>query len=372
MLGWKSFLVLAACLGLAALITVPSQAQSWSQDGPVPRYHQAAIYDAVTDGMVVFGGEQGGTSGPLNDVWEEAGVAAAGQQSVVGTNWVQIFPTGTAPSARFGDSAIYDSSSNRMVIFGGGTSSTSCLNDLWVLDDANSANGTPDWLSLTALGAPPARMNQSAVYDPTTNSMIVFGGTNCASGYFSDVWVLSNANGEGGSPAWTQLAPSGIAPSARENSSAIYDSVNNILTLYAGDSGGTGLTDVWTLSHANGQGGTPQWTQLLPTGTAPAARTGHSAIYDATNDRMIVFGGMNSLTGTHYFGDTWILTSANGLGTTPSWISLKVTGTAPLRRFHSAFYSSLYDSMIVFGGESQITQSPPDDRVFILSKANGL
>lgn len=372
MRGLKHYLLFAACASFACLITELAQAQSWSQDGPVPRYHQAAIYDSVTDSLIVFGGQQGGTLGPLSDVWQEPGVVAAGQQTVVGLNWVQIFPTGTAPSARYGHSGIYDSGSNRMIIFGGGTSSTACLNDLWALDDANSANGTPDWVSLTASGPPAPRLAHSAVYDPTTNSMIVFGGSNCSSGFFSDVWVLSNANGKTGSPAWTQLSPSGTGPSARENSSAIYDSVNNVLTIYAGDTGGTGMSDVWSLSHANGQGGTPQWTQLLPTGTAPSARTGQSAVYDATDNRMIVFGGINSVTGTHYLGDTWILTFANGLGGAPAWISLKVTGTAPLRRFHNAFYSSTYNSMLVFGGESQISQSPPDDRVFILSKANGL
>ena len=373
MQGLKSFIHLAIGAWVALLLTGFAWAQTWSQDGPAPRFHEAAIYDSVTDNLIVFGGAQGSTLSPLNDVWEEAGVVAAGQATVVGLNWIQLFPTGTAPSARFGHSGIYDSGSNRMIVFGGGTSSTTCLNDLWALDGANASTGTQTWLSLTASGtAPAARLDHSTVYDPTTNSMIIFGGSNCASGFLSDVWVLSNANGGGGTPAWTQLSPTGAGPSARENSSAIYDSVNNVLTIYAGDSGGTGLSDVWTLSHANGQGGTPQWTKLVPTGTAPIARTGQSAIYDATNNRMVIFGGINSITGTHYLGDTWILTFANGLGGAPAWISEKVTGTAPLRRFHSAFYSSTFNSMLVFGGDSQITQSPPDDRVFILSKANGL
>src|ERR1035438_8583886 len=39
----------------------------------------------------------------------------------------------------------------------------------------------------------------------------------------------------------------------------------NVLTIYAGDSGSTGLSDVWTLSHANGTGGTPAWTHIVPT-----------------------------------------------------------------------------------------------------------
>lgn len=345
---------------------------TWSQDGPAPRTHQSAVYDEVTDQLIVFGGQTSGTAGALNDVWSAPSIVASGQVSQVPTNWVQVLPSGTAPAARFGHSGLYDPGSNRMIIFGGATSSTSCLNDLWILDDANSAHGTPDWISLTASGTlPAARMNQAAVYDPAQNTLILFGGTNCSSGYLSDVWVLSNANGEGGTPAWTQLSPSGAPPVARENSNAIYDAVNNVLTIYAGDIGGSGFTDAWTLSNANGQSGTPVWTKLAPTGTAPNGRTGQSTVYDATNNRMIMYGGINAINGTRFLYDTWILTFPNGIGGTPAWAAEKVTGTAPERFFHSAVYSSTFNCLVVFGGNSQI-ESLPDDHIFILSKANGL
>lgn len=365
--------VFPAAALFALSMPVFSQAQTWTQDGPAARYHTSAVYDVTTDQMVVFGGQQNSLV-PLGDVWSSPKIVAAGQTiTTTPYHWVQVFPTGTAPSARYGHGAAYDSVSNRMILFAGGTSSTQCLNDLWVLDDANSANGTPAWVPLSPTGTlPPARLNHNAAYDPSTNTLIVFGGSNCAGGYLSDVWVVSNANGEAGTPRWRHLLPSGVAPSARENSSAIYDSANNMLTIYAGDAGSTGLSDVWTLSHANGQGGTPVWTHLLPTGTPPSARTGQSSVYDATNNRMIVFGGINAVTGTQFLNDTWILTTANGIGGTPSWISEKVTGTAPQRRFHAAFFSSANDDMVIFGGESQISQQPSDDRVFILLQANGL
>ena len=76
---------------------------------------------------------------PLNDVWSEPSIVASGQVSQVPTNWVEVLPAGTPPSARFGHTGLYDSSSNRMMVFGGATSLTSCLNDFWTLDDANSA-----------------------------------------------------------------------------------------------------------------------------------------------------------------------------------------------------------------------------------------
>lgn len=344
---------------------------TWTQDGPLGRTHTSTVYDTSADQMVVFGGLP--SSGvPLNDVWSVTGIVSAGQTvTTTPFHWVQVFPTGTAPSARYGHGAAYDSVSNRMILFGGETSSTSCLNDYWLLDNANSSS-TPSWVQMAASGTPPpARSNFTSAYDSTSDSFIVFGGSNCASGYLSDVWVLSNANGVG-TPAWTQLSPSGIAPTARENASAILDSTNDVLTLYAGDAGGNGLSDVWSLSHADGQGGTPTWTHIVPTGTAPPARTGQSSVYDSKNNRMMMYGGVNALAGTTDLEDTWILTFANNIGGTPAWISEKVTGTAPQLRFHNAFYNSSYDDMVVFGGLNQIAPSPYNDRVFILSVANDL
>jgi hypothetical protein len=364
----KSFLAIA----LLTLTSGLAQAQTWTQDGPPPRYHHTGIFDSVTDQMVIFGGlQQSGL--PLNDVWAAPGIVTAGQ-TVTTTPYLlqQVFPTGTLPAARYGHGAAYDSVSNRMIVFGGATSSTACLNDYWLLDDANSTDGTPSWVPEIASGTPPpARMQFVAQYDTSSNSLIIFGGNNCAAGYLNDVWVLNNANGSVGTPTWTQLSPAGVAPSPRENASAIFDSVNNVLTIFAGDAGSTGLDDVWTLTNANGTGGTPTWTHVTPTGTAPSARTGQSSVYDSTNNRMIMYGGINALTGTDFLEDTWILTFANNIGGTPAWSLEKVTGTAPQRRFHIAFFSSSDDDLIIFGGQSQI-ESMADDRTFILSGANGL
>ena len=301
-----------AILSLTFLTPASSSAQTWTQDGPAARYYTSAIYDGATDQVVVFGGQS--STGPLNDVWTVPGIVAAGQASTTTPyHWVQLFPSGTPPAARYGHGAAYDSSSNRMIVFGGGTSSTSCMNDTWVLDDANSSTGVSTWIQLFPTGTPPpARLNFNTAYDPSTNSLIVFGGSNCAGAYLSDVWILSGANGESGTPTWAQIIPSGGGPSARENSSAVYDSVNKVLTVFGGDAGSGGLSDVWTLINATAS--TPAWTQLSPTGTAPSARTGQSAVYDIANNRMIIFGGVTTLTGIQPLGETWILTFANGIG----------------------------------------------------------
>jgi hypothetical protein len=349
---------------LVFLGTVPFlNAQVWTLAGPSSRHSHTAVFDPSSAQMIIFGGQETSTNTDLNDVW--LGVTSAQQND----RFIQVLPTGTAPQGRYGHTATYDPNTNRMTIFGGALGLPSpCANDVWLLDGANG-RGSASWIALTPSGTPPAaRQYHAAAYDPTTDSMIIFGGNNCSTGYFNDVWVLSSANGEGGTPAWKKLSPSGTSPAARESSSAVYDSANNILTIYGGDAGGTGLADVWVLSHANGSGGTPVWTRLTPTGTPPGARTGQSATYDSSTDRMTVFGGVNNgLT----LSDSWVLTSANGIGS-PSWLAIRTSTTAPSVAYHSAVYDQTANDLYVFAGSSSADKLSTNSHAFTLYGANGI
>lgn len=347
-------------------VTAGGSGSTWTQGGPVARFEQSMIFDSVTQQMVIFGGQETSNSVNLKDVWL-ASTSLTGSQPLT---YTQLLPTGNGPSARFGHVATYDQSSNRMTVFGGGEGLPGpCANDVWILDGANGQSGTATWLSVSPTGtAPSARVHPTGVYDAATNSLTVFGGSNCSSAFFNDVWVLSNANGEGGTSVWTQLSPSGTLPAARQNSTAIYDSTNHTMTIYGGDAGGSPFGDVWVLSNANGQG-TPAWSKLAPTGTAPPPRTGHTAIYDSSSDRMTIFGGIDGAT---LLGDAWILTFANGLGGTPAWTALSVQGTAPVVQGHSAAYNQSLNSMYVFGGMGDGNKLQTGNHTFTLTEANGV
>jgi hypothetical protein len=334
--------------------------------GPAPRVQHTAVLDSATNSMLVFGG-QNVDVGNLNDLWSWM---VSEDTSV---DWLPVSPSGTPPAARYGHSGVYDATNSRLMIFGGGTGTSGpapCQNDMWLLQNANGVGGTPTWATLATSGGPPtARFAHNAAYDSGSNTMIVFGGSDCASGYFNDVWILSHANGLGGTATWTQLKPTGSGPLGREASSAIYDSGSNVLVVYGGDQGPSNLlSDVWMLTHANGTGGVPAWTQLFPTGTAPAARTGHSATYDSASNRMTLFGGVTA--GGNVAVDTWLLVGANGQSGTPSWSLVNPTSPGVPKAYHSAVYNSATNEMIVFGGE--IVALPADDHLFVLSKANGL
>ena len=364
---------LVVCVFAAMVGVLPLSAQKWNRYGPGTRSQASAVYDPATNQMFMFAGQHAPTNIDFNDLWSLQNAIPSSSTATANQQWMRVAVSGKAPSLRFGHSAVYNPTSNRMVVFGGGTGFPGpCVNDLWVTTSLNGVGGSPAWKAYVASGSlPPIREGHTAVYDSKNNKLIIFGGTNCSGTYYNDLWILSNADGSAGTPSWAQVTPIGTGPSTRSQATAIYDSVNNVMTVYGGGTTGTTVfNDVWTLSNANGLTGTPTWTQLSPTGTAPAARTGQSATYDPTNNRMTVFGGSNSK--GKVLNDGWILTNANGIGGTPSWISLTSTNAGPYRKSHTAIYDSVSDDLVIFGGDSQIPQTFTDDHVLILTQANGL
>jgi hypothetical protein len=361
------------CCLLSAAMTLPASAQKWNRYGPGTRSQASAVYDSVTNTMFTFAGQHAPTNIDFNDVWAVQNVIPSSSATQQNLQWIRIPVSGKQPTDRFGQSGVYNATTNRMITFGGGTGFPGpCINELWVITHLNGVGGSPGWTKLAPTGTlPPVREGHNAVYDPNTNKMIVFGGTDCNGDYYNDLWILSNADGSSGTPSWAEVTPIGTPPGARTQASAIYDSVNNVMTMFGGGTAKTTVfNDLWTLTNANGVTGTPTWTQITAKGTAPAARVGHSAIYDSTNNRMTIFGGGNNRGSV--LNDGWILTNANNIGGTPAWTKMTPTDTAPNRKSHVAIYDPVSDDMVIFGGDSTLPATFTDDHVFILTEANGL
>src|SRR5688500_13213227 len=88
----------------------------------------------------------------------------------------------------------------------------------------------PSYLLASQWATPRRRRFHGAAYDQVNNRMIINGGapSGCGSG-LNDTWVLSNANGLGGPPAWSRLAPSMPAdfPSDTSGGNTGYDPATN-------------------------------------------------------------------------------------------------------------------------------------------------
>jgi hypothetical protein len=104
--------------------------------------------------------------------------------------------------------------------------------------------------------------------------------------------------------------------------SAIYDrSAERMVVFGGGASAGHYLNDTWALSMR----GAPTWAQPTFAGTPPAARLGHSTTYDPVQNRMIVFGGY----GVEYFNDVRSLRWPTVVGVDDRVARARVGGLRP-------------------------------------------
>lgn len=198
---------------------------------PSARANHSALYDPLRDRMLVFGGSNGGAG--FNETWA--------LDLSTGPEWSPLATSGTKPAGRSGQAAVLDPARDRMLVFGG-RSGAVYLGDVWEL----TLGATPTWSQLAPSGTPPsARGFQSAIYDPLRDQVVLFGGVGSA-GSLADVWVLSLSP----SPAWTQLPL--VGPSARNLQVAIHDANGDRLVIFGGRDGTTLLDDVWALPLAPG------------------------------------------------------------------------------------------------------------------------
>jgi hypothetical protein len=327
--------------------------------GPIVGRQPAGVgYDGANNRLVVFFASNQAIGNPPPEVWVLTNANGLG-----GTpTWIQLFPVGGPPTTNGNMSATYDAAANRLTVYGGCYANCSpALADVWVLSNANGLGGTPAW-SQSIVTNPQARAGPMAVYDQANNVLIAFGGGLAFYGTDqNDTRILSNANGLASPSTWSTLAPLGTLPDRRVTGSAAYDVANNRLIVYGGSqlvsccpNNIVDYNDTWVLSDANGLGGTPAWTQLVPSGTAPPPTNNHSMVYDAGNNRILVLGGStwsNATQSSAIQGDLWELSDANGLSGTPVWRQLSPGGTPPGPNYsHAAVYDAVHNRMIVFGG----------------------
>jgi hypothetical protein len=315
--------------------------------GPGVRADHTAIYDSLGKRMILFGGQDGFNT-PYNDVWALNLTPTTAAMTTPPVNyWTQLSPSGASPpSPRFGHSAIYDTQNNRMIVFGG-FDATGYLNDVYIL----TLGGSPAWSPASPGGtAPSKRMGHTAVYDAANQQMVIFGGNDAGApgvpAEKGDTFFLSlPAN-----PAQFAWFSGPLGPVQRTEHVAVYDGPRQQMVVFGGldhdkfNDGSDLNQETWALNLT----GSPLWTQLFPS-TPPSLREGHAAIYDAANQQMVLFGGDTSFSPvpTANF-DLWSLR----LDVSSAWRFLSPnSGSVPAARYgHTAVYDSGAQRMIIYGG----------------------
>ena len=258
---------------------------------PTARVAPRAVWDPVRDRMLMFGGYDGLYR---NEIWE--------YRTRPTPAWTQLATSGTPPTGRFAGGLVFDAPRDRLLMFGGygGDTTLTSLNDLWELPLSGPSALT--WNPLSPAGdTVSARWGFVMLPDPARNRVLLFGGGSDAALPTADVYSLDLS---GPTPSWS-LLPAGPGPSARIIHAAVIEPLGDRLVIFGGFDGSYSpaafLNDVWALSLA----GSPQWTQLHPSGPQPAGRDAITAVYDPAGARMVVAGGFND--GIGFLNDVWSL-----------------------------------------------------------------
>jgi hypothetical protein len=245
-------------------------AKAWHEvkatTAPAARFGHAAAYDPRSRRVLLFAGQ---ASGFFNDVWAFDPVAES---------WQQLDTRGTPPSKRYGTAAVVDTQRNQLIISHGFT-------DNGRFDDTFALNLTTNtWSNLidAASTRPLKRCLHEAVYERTTDRVLLFGG--CSSGFGpcpqSDFWSLDI-----GGRAWLKLEPID-RPTARQNFSMVSDDAGRVL-LFGGETEVGADADTWIFTAATGK-----WSQVAAPAVAPAPRSNHDATWNPATKQMILFGGI--------------------------------------------------------------------------------
>jgi len=351
--------------------------------GPSPRFSSSMVYDPAGNQLVMFGGRN---TGNLDDLWFFD----------LNTNtWAQQSPGGTLPTARSGQSAIYDSVNQRMVMFFGRTNTA--IREVWAL----SLGGAPGWTDISSVQAtqPAPRWDCGyTAFSNGTHAYIVGGRSNNT--WAGDMWELDAST----TPViWTKK-PYNI-PGGRVEQSACMDNANNFvygfgkyhfkhlsellaidplsatpvpqplglpaappnlidaqvaydpagrrMIAWSGTVDGSLSTVAWELDLA---GSPPGWQQLNVGGASPLPRTGASFVYDGNHSppRMVMYGGQLSYASGTAQGDLWALELTPG---SEQWVKLTPTVSQnPGRRSNHSAVVDGAGNMLVFGGRSNLNQ----------------
>ena len=259
-------------------------ANTWTEmkpaSSPGPLAMAELAYDAESDRMVLYSG------GMMPNHWQSDNATWAYDSTA--NTWTKMKAQG--PADHHGCQIVYDSESDRVILFGGYDIPNDKLSQsTWAYD-----YNIDTWTEMNPATNPPGRNLHSITYDSSVDRIILWGGdsatmSNPNTPKDRSVWAYDyNANN------WEEWKTT-QAPVARFAAAIAYDARANRTILYGG--GENGLSDMWAYDYKENS-----WTQLMPKEN-PGKIGWHEMVYIPTIDRLFLFGGA---TNDDFSGKTWL------------------------------------------------------------------
>lgn len=260
-------------------------------NGPGKRQSHVAIYDALRQRMVVFGGVNRTDEIVYRDTW------AYDLSTASGGDWTLLDEGGAGPGYRFDHLGVYSGPDHdRLVVYGGKDRSGEVHNDVWEFNLA-----TNSWQRLLEghFGEqdpqPLARYGHAGAYDAPRHRLAFYGGQRSSSIIYEDAWALDLAT-----LGWTPLTD---GPGLRYGHAATYDPLGDRMIVY----GGRAQNDlVYEDLQALLFGAPAAWQELRQDDVpGPGLRYNHSIVYDDAGDRILLFAGIKPHVNPGLRPDTW-------------------------------------------------------------------
>jgi hypothetical protein len=183
-------------------------------------------------------------------------------------SWKDMKPA-QVPIGRDSARMVYDSESDRMILFGGRswTDEPRYFNETWSYD-----LNTNTWTKMNPHVSPSERWFYSMAYLPSLDRVVLFGGESLY-GTQNDTWLYDY-----NSDNW-EMVEVLEAPSPRHAYGVYVASLDRIIMF------GGSRDPTWMFDH-----GANTWTSLKPD-SVPGERSYHSVAYDSEADKIVLFGG---------------------------------------------------------------------------------
>lgn len=286
--------------------------------GPQARGFFAMAYDSESDRVVLFGGELERAGGPVgSDTWS---------YDPTTNRWTQMNPS-MRPGGRLGHDMVYDTESDRIILFGGVDAAyLGARSTCWAYDF-----NTDTWAEQAT--GPSPRIGPRMAYDAESDRVILFGGASAeraGSGItLTDTWAY-----DFNTDSWTEMKPS-ISPPDEWYQAITYDAKSDRVLMWWGSPD----KSVWAYDF-----NTNTWTENEPVEQPPTTGRFGALVYDSESDRSILYGG-GHFEGSDTTDETWVYDyNAN------TWTKMEPSGVPGELTSHSMVYNPTLDLVVLFGG----------------------
>lgn len=256
--------------------------------------------------------------------------------------WTKMEPP-SAPPARYDFPLTYDEKADQIILFSGTSDSYSVFEDTWAYDDDSNT-----WSNMAPASSPPGSVGYNMIYDSESERIILFGGINWSGVTIEEKWVCQTETWvyDYETNIWTNMTPD-MSPPGRAWYSMAYDAESDRVIIFGGFWEGTINADTWVYDYNDNN-----WTQMFPI-IHPSQRFGQSMVYDAESDQIILFGGIDQV-GTNSMperesSETWAYDYNEN-----TWRNM-TPATRPTARSsnqNNLVYDMKADRVILFGGET--------------------